>query len=680
MNHPNWIYSVSIAVLCAYGATMSHAAQNAPTFMSKDGQIQSVNKYSSNPFWSPNSPYNQRIPTPIYATGPDLTTGDCNTVVKTLVASHCAARNNCADLRISDVRPNIMVQLSQLPGHSYATSCGGYIDSAFENYKKTYGNTSAVNIVYSGNNNKNTTLRLTPATYTPTESESRAAELERLQKETTPDAGIDATLFPKTVDDLSFTDRLANTTAGYEPYKNKSSYVTPMFETESEYYDRMKTVLEHQITYVNAGTATGCPKTYLTGRGTTVSCVPTRDPRSEFVAWCMDAKLTNCAQEYIISPTDRDDKVFYAKWDCINNSVKRGDKCECSDPHMNAYCECTGIWKTDPSDAKRCACVNGEDPANNCGTPQITPPTPPSGGCTDPTYMDSNCQCTVVPNTHIDTATGKCACNNGKDISNNCEDGTPPPPTNIQCLTNVENDPNFKSMMTTNLTGVTDLTNWINTNKTSFYSLLANKVVEHCLQGSASDITEFNALLDSSAVISVSVDFNGTPTPVSVDKFELFDYTSYWTYPIIINHSGVKNVGTGMPKSAAVLPTYVQECTGTFYTSRTGGPAGGWANPTIEKAARGVYPKPRGNGFLIGKVSFPGMLYNFHQSFASGASLTQTKNYAQAREQIKQFVNNINSDGGCSGNNMVVYLVSEATPDENNATSVKIMSEPFVIR
>lgn len=371
MNHPNWVYSVSIAVLCAYGVVASHAAQNAPTFMSKDGQIQSVNKYSSNPFWSPNSPYNQRIPTPIYATGPDLTTGDCNTVVKTLVASHCAARNNCTDLRISDVRPNIMVQLSQLPGHSYATSCGGYIDSAFENYKKTYGNVSAVNIVYSGNNKANNTLRLTPATYTPTETETRTAELERLQKETTPGAGIDATLFPKTMDDLSFTDRLANTTVGYEPYKNLESYKTPKFETETEYYERMKPLLEHQITYVNAGAATGCPKTYLTGRGATVSCVPTRDPRSEFVSWCLDAKLTNCAQEYIISPTDRDDKVFYAKWDCISNSVKHGDKCECTDPHMNQYCECTGIYTTDPSDATRCACVNGEDPANNCGT-QVT--------------------------------------------------------------------------------------------------------------------------------------------------------------------------------------------------------------------------------------------------------------------------------------------------------------------
>ncbi len=450
MNHPNWIYSVSIAVLCAYGVVASHAAQNAPTFMSKDGQIQSVNKYSSNPFWSPNSPYNQRIPTPIYATGPDLTTGDCNTVVKTLVASHCAARNNCTDLRISDVRPNIMVQLSQLPGHSYATSCGGYIDSAFENYKKTYGNVSAVNIVYSGNNKANNTLRLTPATYTPTETETRTAELERLQKETTPGAGIDATLFPKTVDDLSFTDRLANTTVGYEPYKNKSSYVTPMFETESEYYERMKTLLEHQITYVNAGAATGCPKTYLTGRGATVSCVPTRDPRSEFVSWCLDAKLTNCAQEYIISPTDRDDKVFYAKWDCISNSVKRGDKCECTDPHMNQYCECTGIYKPDPSDATRCACVNGENPANNCGTPQITPPSPST--CPDP-IMDPANNCACPTGTNNTANPNKCECNNGKSNPPTCDGGTPPqtcpdphmdPANSCACPTGMNNtaDPN----------------------------------------------------------------------------------------------------------------------------------------------------------------------------------------------------------------------------------------------
>jgi hypothetical protein len=124
----------------------------------------------------------------------------------------------------------------------------------------------------------------------------------------------------------------------------------------------------------------------------------------------------------------------------------------------------------------------------------------------------------------------------------------------------------------------------------------------------------------------------------------------------------------------------VAECTGGFYTSRANGPAGGARTYTIEKAARPVYPTPRGNGFIIGSISFTGMLYNFHQSFGFSGSLTKTKNYALAREQIKKFVDGIISDGKCAGNNMVIYLVSEPTPDEDKAQAVKIMSEPFVIR
>ena len=651
MNHPNWIYSVSIAVLCAYGVVASHAAQNAPTFMSKDGQIQSVNKYSSNPFWSPNSPYNQRIPTPIYATGPDLTTGDCNTVVKTLVASHCAARNNCTDLRISDVRPNIMVQLSQLPGHSYATSCGGYIDSAFENYKKTYGNVSAVNIVYSGNNKANNTLRLTPATYTPTETETRTAELERLQKETTPGAGIDATLFPKTVDDLSFTDRLANTTAGYEPYKNKSSYVTPMFETESEYYDRMKPLLEHQITYMNAGVANGCPKTYMTGRGATVSCVPTRDPRSEFVSWCLDAKLTNCAQEYIISPTDRDDKVFYAKWDCISNSVKRGDKCECTDPHMNQYCECTGIYTTDPSDATRCACANGENPANNCGTPQITPPSPPSGGCSDPTYMDSNCQCTVVPNSHIDTTTGKCVCDNGNDISTNCTGTTPPDIPIPQCIHNMENDAMFKA-----LGSVGNFELWLQNNKTTFYDTIGKQIVRFCLKANTALLREFNSFLDNASTINIAIPGQST---VSMPIQEVFDYVDFPT-AILVSH-----IRNGVPatdiKKADISTEYFFKDACSDHSVRFGSDSGTAINQAGKAAS---YPSPMSGGYTFfldmpkGKSTrlFPGLLLVSQNGFGGAENVVIMTNYLAAREKIKTFSDALNNSA-CSDDRLATYMV-----------------------
>ena len=265
----NRIFATSMAVLCAFCANDARAAQNAPTLMSKYGEIQSVNKYSSNPFWTPSSPYNQRFPTPIYATGADLTAGDCNRIVGNLVSEYCAGHNYCSNSRLADIRPTVMVQLSQLPGHNFATSCGGYIDSIFENYKKTYGNTSTNNVVKPAQQNAATIQINTPFKQKKSEYEigvaERTAELESLQRQTTPTPAVTPSAFPKTIDDLSFTDRVANTTAGYEPYKDLSAYKTPKFETEDEYYERMKSLLTHTINYIGAG-AKGCPATYLTGR------------------------------------------------------------------------------------------------------------------------------------------------------------------------------------------------------------------------------------------------------------------------------------------------------------------------------------------------------------------------------------------------------------------------------
>ena len=244
----------------------------------------------------------------------------------------------------------------------------------------------------------------------------------------------------------------------------------------------------------------------------------------------------------------------------------------------------------------------------------------------------------------------------------------------------MSNDAAFKSKLATDLAGVTDLNKWIGTNKNGFYTFVADYVIKYCLKGSASDITEFNTLLDSSTTVPVYINFNGSEMGIGIDKTELFDYATYWTYPIVINNSGTQNIGTTLSKSAASLPNFMGKCTGNFYTSKANGPSGGWRNWTIESAARPVYPASRGNGFLLGDISFPGMLYNFHQTFGVSGTLTKTKNYALAREQIKKFADAVNADGGCAGNNMIIYLVSEPAPDENKATTVKIISEPFFIR
>lgn len=399
MNKHIRIFATSIVVFGMCGTPGGGATQNSPAFISKYGEIQSVNKYSSNPFWTPNSPYNQRFPTPVYVTGADLTTGDCNRIVQNLISSYCSNYNNCSNLRISDVRPNIMVQLSQLPGHNFATSCGGYIDSIFEDYKKTYGNSSTNNIVKPAQQ-KQTTIQIdNPFKQQLSEYDQgvaeRTAELERLQNITTPTARVTATEFPKTIDDLSFTDRLANTTAGYEPYKNLNAYKTPNFETEDQYYERMKSVLEHDIHYIGAG-ASGCPAKYLTGRGATVSCTPTLQ-NGTCTAWCTDAAKTNCATTHTISSNERDDKTFYAKCTCNSGYELRDNKCV----------------RPGTSGGGNNGGYNGGD---NGGAPG-----PNVNTCPDPTYMDTDCKCTIVPNTHEES--GKCVCDNGKNIANYCDDG-----------------------------------------------------------------------------------------------------------------------------------------------------------------------------------------------------------------------------------------------------------------
>ena len=412
MKKTNCLFTLWVAAICAAGS--AHAVGTAPAIFSQYGEIQSVKKYSSNPFWNKDSPYNQNFPKPIYATGADLNTGDCNRVVENLVTSYCAEHNYCNGLRISDVRPTIMVQLSQLPGHNFATSCGGYIDSAFENFQKTYGNTSTVNLPKTGSQTTNIEIANPFAPKQTAQQKAvaeRTAELERLQSITTPTATVRAENFPATTADLSFTDRLANTAAGYEQYKDLESYKKPNFLGEDEaFFERLKNqnfeeycnrrpndnackpLREHNISYVTFGSSTKCtPIKYETGKGATVSCIPVRQ-NSTFLGWCTDFETATtyddekCPMQHTIAKTDTDDKIYYAKWKC-NKSEYEQTQTACTDPNAQ----------------------------NNGGGGGI--------GCSDPTYMDSDCNCTIVPNTHEDS--GKCVCDNGKDIANGCTD-TPP--------------------------------------------------------------------------------------------------------------------------------------------------------------------------------------------------------------------------------------------------------------
>ena len=225
------------------------SSAHAAGIMSQYGQIQNVQNYSSNPFWSPDAPYNQRMPAPVYVTGPDVKDGDCQTVVAALVAAQCVARNNCENTKITDIRPALMMDLSRLPGHNYASACAGYIDGAFNDYK----NNNAYSVQPSAfPTNAQPVIEHQPATfeiknpYAPKTQKwqqdmmERDQELKRLQAANGNDyEKIAKADFPQTINDVSFTDRMNNEYAGYAPLKDAKPYLGIKVEAE-------KSALEQQ--------------------------------------------------------------------------------------------------------------------------------------------------------------------------------------------------------------------------------------------------------------------------------------------------------------------------------------------------------------------------------------------------------------------------------------------------
>ncbi len=229
------------------------AARAVP--LSQYGQIQNVQNYSTNPFWSPGQQYNKRImPSPVYVTGPEVDTQDCQTIVTNLVASQCAANNNCNGMRVADVRPAIMLELSRMPGHNYASSCAGYIDTAFDTYVKQYANvvqpsafpaaTGAANIQQQNEFKINNPYASKVPDWA-NDVKERAIELQQLQSQN--GAGtehIAKAAFPTTINDVSFADRMENLAAGYAPYKDAKAYNGIKVESEEKALTRQLETLE----------------------------------------------------------------------------------------------------------------------------------------------------------------------------------------------------------------------------------------------------------------------------------------------------------------------------------------------------------------------------------------------------------------------------------------------------
>lgn len=244
-------------------ACLAHVQARAasPAPFSKYGNIQNVQTYSSNPYWTPDSPYNLRMPTPVYATGTDIETAECQQVVAQLIASVCSMANNCATHTLSDIRPTLMLQLSRMPGGNYATACVGYIDTAFDTYKNTYATgtamgTGAFPAPTAPNPNADTAPYkpenpfVTPQPDWAEEVQERKQELEDLRAASGYEAPhLERAAFPETYADLSFTERMQNATAGYEPYKGVSAYKSIKIESEEDYQNRYKKIKQRQDAY-----------------------------------------------------------------------------------------------------------------------------------------------------------------------------------------------------------------------------------------------------------------------------------------------------------------------------------------------------------------------------------------------------------------------------------------------
>ena len=224
--------------------------------VSQYGIIQNVQDYSTNPFWKSNSPYNQNFPQPVYVTGPELTTSDCQSTVGALISSYCFANNNCSGMRIADVRPIIMLQLARMPGHNYASNCSGYIDAEFDSYIDKYSATIPTSAVtFPGATVANpkydapefkleNPYERKDGTWNgeewQKEKKERAQELKDLQAANgLGNEKLAKADFPTTFADLSFTEQMDVKKEGYDQFSGSSAYNPIQIEKEDDYYNRM---------------------------------------------------------------------------------------------------------------------------------------------------------------------------------------------------------------------------------------------------------------------------------------------------------------------------------------------------------------------------------------------------------------------------------------------------------
>ncbi len=236
------------------------------------------------------------MPQPVYATGPDVNTDECQRIVTSLVTVQCMNMNNCIDAQISDIRPAIMLQLSRMTGGNYATACGGYLDGAFNDYVAQYANaaphgaaTAFPNAVMPNPNASGTAIQI-PNPLAPqapdwaTDMMERKQELQELQSlNGAGNSGVYAANFPTTYADLSFSERMENAQAGYEPYKDTKVFHEIKIEDEKTYLNRINrpatTTTNNSATTNNSTTTNNAqPSPVDTGSNTPATPAETNTP------------------------------------------------------------------------------------------------------------------------------------------------------------------------------------------------------------------------------------------------------------------------------------------------------------------------------------------------------------------------------------------------------------------
>lgn len=179
--------------------------------------IDNPTNYSSMPGYIPGSPYNyRRIPVVVQPPRNDMSSGECDMVLSGAIGAECAG-GRCANMTILGIRPRLVLRLAQISGKDYSAACAGFIDSAWDRWKSENPD-AAIN--YSGG-----APAAKPAPTLGVASGGGAF----------PAVGGG---FPTTINDVSYLDRLANTTAGLEPWADADPYKTITIENYGDYLER----------------------------------------------------------------------------------------------------------------------------------------------------------------------------------------------------------------------------------------------------------------------------------------------------------------------------------------------------------------------------------------------------------------------------------------------------------